>query len=417
MIARSAAIDGRHRVGRVRAALCIFALEPALAAAEPRLPAGIHLEGDATPSVVIPTGEHSALRVGGYVETYYSYNFRRPSNGVTEFRAFDNRHNSISLQAIALDVGWASRSVAAHVVLQAGSAANTYYGASEPTIAGTPLTPGTTPAAVRAIQQATLAWSPLPDQLVVDAGLFLSPIGPESLATHQNFHWSHSPLFFALPFYHAGARVQWLPNAAHAIRLGVYNGWNNALDNNAEKTLGLDYTYKPTGRATVGAAYFGGVERPTGAPEGRAWRNLFDVYLLYTPIRRLQTLLNTDVGFEPNTLGLSGWAAGNLSARVELMSWLFTAARGSLFLERRAESARVQAAAIAIPSSRVAAATLTLEAVPAKHVSCKLELRQDAAKTPIYFAGAVAGDGSANAPYLPNARSQTTLTLGATAWF
>jgi hypothetical protein len=35
----------------------------------------------------------------------------------------------------------------------------------------------------------------------------------------------------------------------------------------------------------------------------------------------------------------------------------------------------------------------------------------------MYFQGEVKGDGSAQSPFVPNAKSQDTLTLGATTWF
>jgi hypothetical protein len=72
---------------------------------------------------------------------------------------------------------------------------------------------------------------------------------------------------------------------------------------------------------------------------------------------------------------------------------------------------------IAIPSEWIASGTWTLEARPVAHVSLKTELRHDAAKTPIYFDGAVAGDGTEASPYVPNAESQTTVTVGVSAWF
>jgi hypothetical protein len=373
--------------------------------------------GDATPTLRIPTGADSALRLGGYVEAYYGYNFNRPANGITEFRAFDNRHNTIALQAIAADLGWSNSSVAARLVLQGGTAPDTYYGASEPSLAGTALTPGSSATAIRFVQQANFSWFAVPRRLTFDAGLFLSPIGAENMATNQNFTWSHSLMFFGLPFYHTGARVQWTPNERHALRLGVYNGWNNALDNNDEKTIGADYTFTASRTTTVGAAYFTGVERPRAAPEGRAWRHLLDLYVVLQPIDRLQLLLDVDGGVEPNAIGLSGWAAGNAAGRVRLVSWLFVAARGTVFAEQRASKEGVVADPIAIPAGRVMSGTLTLEARPERRLSFKLEGRRDVATAPVFFSGSVAGDGSATAPYVPNAKGQTTVTLGGTAWF
>lgn len=391
-------------------------VEPAPTEAPSALVARAYVAEDA-PRLRVLTGEATGLYVGGYVETYYSYNAGRPSNGVSEFRAFDNRHNAVMIQALALDVGWRSPDFEAKLVVQAGMAPATYYGASEPSRAGTALTPATNAGLWRTIQQAWLAWAPVRDVILVDAGLFLSPIGPEGMATYQNYHWSHSLLFYGLPFYHAGARVRWSPSRSHALRAGVYNGWNNASDNNAEKSFGLDYAFTPFDGLAFGAVYFGGVERPSGAAEGRAWRHLLDANVVWSPAAALSLLGNVDVGAEPNDFGLSGWSAVNLSARVRLLDWLFVAARGTLFAERRARRAGVAAAPIAIPASRIASGTLTLEAIPSRGLSFKLEARYDRASSDVYFAGRVEGDGSAATPFVPNAPDQLTTTLGATAWF
>lgn len=377
---------------------------------------------DESPRLRLLSATDTGLFVGGYLETYYSYNLNRPQNGITEFRAFDNRHNTFSIQAAVIDIGFRTSSLEARLALQTGTAASTYFGASESSLPGTALTPASDASRWQAVQQAYLAWSPLAgkyrrETLVVDAGLFLSPIGPENLATHDNNHWSHSPLFFALPFYHTGARVRWSPVESHAVRFAVYNGWNNATDNNPEKSISVDYAFTPSDALTVGATYFGGVERPVGAVEGRAFRHLLDGYAVWSANKRLRFVTELDGGIEPNRLGLSGWFAASLSSRVMVLPWLFVAARGSAFFERRAEKDGVSAAPIAIPSSRVAAATFTLETRPTDGLSVRLEARHDNAASPIYFARGVVGDGSAGSPYITDARYQTTLTMGATAWF
>lgn len=358
----------------------------------------------------------SKLTVGGYVEAYYAYNFNRPSNRITEFRAFDNRHNTFALQSAVLDASWANRHLEARLALQFGLATETYYRASEPSLPGASLTPSSGPDFFRHIQQAYLGWKAIPEVLTVQAGLFLSPVGPESMATHDNWTWSHSMLFFGLPFYHAGARARWQINRKQALRLGVYNGWNDALDNNSEKTLGIEYNYDPSEELALGVVYVSGVERPDGAIEGRAWRHLLDLYAVWSPLERVALLAHADAGAEPNALGFSGWVAGDVRARVKLSRRFFFAVRGTTFLEQRAEKDGVTAAPIAIPAARMYSGSLTLEARPREQLSFKLEGRHDRASAPVFFSGRVAGDGSTT-PFLPNARAQTTVTLGATAWF
>lgn len=372
---------------------------------------------DESPRVRLRLAADTYLRVGGYVETFYAWNFNRPSNRITEFRAFDNRHNQFTLQALALDLGFVSRHFEARVVGQIGNGPATYYGASEPSLAGSAQTPASGANLWQYLQQAWLAWNPLPGQLSIDAGIFLSPIGPESMPTYLNYHWSHSILFFGLPFYHAGARILWAPAPGHALRFGVRNGWNNISDNNEEKTLGVDYAFTAIRSLSLGASYFSGVERASGAPEGRAWRHLLDAWAVWQPTQRLTLMLELDAGLEPNRFGLSGWAAGNVSARFEIVRWLFAAGRTSYFWEHRAANGAGVAAPIAIPAGQIVSHTLTLEAVPLRGLSCKLEGRYDTASAPIFFAGRVSGDGSTQSPFVANAREQLTVTLAASAWF
>jgi hypothetical protein len=64
----------------------------------------------------------------------------------------------------------------------------------------------------------------------------------------------------------------------------------------------------------------------------------------------------------------------------------------------------------------VASATATLDYRPQERASFRLEWRRDAAGGDLFFGGKIAGDGLTT-PFVPNRRSQSTVTLGATTWF
>jgi hypothetical protein len=158
--------------------------------------------------------------------------------------------------------------------------------------------------------------------------------------------------------------------------------------------------------------YFGGVERPQNAPEGRAWRNLFDAYATWSPHKRVSTIFHADGGFEENTFGTSSWGAGAVSLRVQPLSWMYLSGRADAFYE----NVPPNATPIFWGGSRwVASQTATFDVRPNANMSVRLEARHDESASPIYFAGTVATDPNGN--YVPNARSQTTITVGAVAWF
>lgn len=351
-------------------------------------PAFARAEGGANPT--------SAFTLGAWMETYISWNVNKPENGVTAFRGFDARHNTFALSNAVVDTHWTAGSVSGRLALQTGDTPDIYYGAESTSD-------------VRHVLEATVAWkAPLGQGLTLDGGLFLSPIGPEGIAVKDNWNWSRSNLFYGLPFYHAGLRANYALSERWNLTGGVYNGWSNVTDTNGKKSISLQGFYTKPDQIAASILYFGGVERPRGAPEGQPWRNLFDAYITATISPRFSIQAHADTGFENTTFGRSSWRAAALSARVKANAWLHVAGRADILDETIPSSSAGEASALFFPTTRVRSLTATLDAQPADHASLRLEFRHDAAADPIYFKGA---------PAPPSAKSQSTLTFGLTAWF
>lgn len=351
----------------------------------------------------------TALTFNGYVETYYSFNFRRPSNHITNLRGFDNREGTFTLSNVALGSKAERGPLSLDILLQVGSTPSTYYSV-EPGLAGTSSVNANDGDVWKYIQKAVFAYH-APRGFLVDAGLMPAPIGGEAFAVKDNWNWSRSNLFFGLPGYHTGARVSHALGEHWTAMFHVYNGWNSVADNNAYPSVALSASY--ASNAIHGQViYMGGIERPTGAPEGNAWRNLVDAYATIELGDVVSVQAQLDGGWEPNAFGNSGWLAGALYGKFTLSDEIFAAVRGDYFREWVAEPA----APIFWPTEWVSSLTATFAYQPIDGISLRLELRHDQAKTPAFFGGAVDGDG-VTMPYVPNRRAQDTLTAGATAWF
>lgn len=352
---------------------------------------------------------------GGYAEAFYQWNFNNPSNGLTNYRGFDNRHNTFSISNVALEGHVDYEGFVANVVLQVGATPSTYY-LSEPALAGTGATSASGADVWKYIQQANAGYRfDVGRGLTVSAGLFLSPIGPEAIPVRDNWNQSRSNLFFGLPFYHTGLRAKYELTSEWSITVAGFNGWNSVVDGNDEKSIMAQLEYA-SGDLAASMLYFTGVERAEGAPEGRAWRHLFDAYATWKALPWLSLLGHADAGFERNEFGTSYWAAGALYARAMLHPQLHVAVRGDVFYENAASNERGTASAIFWPSEWVSSGTLTLDYRRHPQMSFRLEYRHDQAAGDTYYGGNVpaAADGSAPAP---NRSSQDTLTAGATAWF
>ena len=364
----------------------------------------------------VKTATKASLTLSGYVEAFYQWNFNQPSNFITNYRGFDNRHNIFTIDNVVLDAAGKFDRVSARLALQVGNTPETYY-AAEPVWRATNGAGPSGPDVWKFIQQANVGYlAPIGRGLQIDLGIFLSPIGPESLAIKDNFNWSRSNLFFGLPFYHTGVRATYPLTDRWSVSAMICDGWNSVIDNNVQLSGEGMVTYAVPDKLTFNFLYFGGVERPQNAPEGTPVRNLFDSNLTYSPTKWFSTILHADAGFEPNDFGTSGWAAGAVSFRVQPVSWLYLSARADAFYEWIPSNALGMATPIFWGGSHwVSSQTATIDLRPNDNMSFRVEYRHDQAEQPIYFAGNVATDANGN--YVPNTRYQNTITAGAVAWF
>jgi hypothetical protein len=268
------------------------------------------------------------------------------------------------------------------------------------------------------LQEAFVTYkAPVGRGLLFQLGLCLSPIGYESLAVKENWNWSRSNLFFALPAYHAGLRVTYPFTDELSATVSVFNGWNSVVDNNEEKSLEGDVIYEVKDRIFLQALYFGGVERSAGSPEGAPWRHHFDGVGEYAVTKWLSLAGQADYGWESNQIGKADWIAGALYGRVQPMERVYVALRGDRFHEHLATGNGASSTPLFWGGAAwVWSATVTLDVRLHDQLSIRLEYRHDAANAPLYFRGSVEGDGALT-PYIANATTQDTVLLGATAWF
>jgi hypothetical protein len=352
----------------------------------------------------------------GYIEAFYAYNFAQPSNGITNYRGYDNRHNTFSLTNAALGAGWEAGAVTGKLVLQIGSTPSTYY-LAEPRLPGTNAANATGPDLWKYLQEAHIGWTaPIGGGLLLEAGLFLAPIGPEVIAVKDNWHWSSSNLSFAMPTYHTGIRAVYKLTPTWAVTLAGANGWNSVVDSQGEKLLSARVNYIGE-RWRAQLVYLGGSERPGGAPEGQHWRNTLDSSARFAATPWLSLQGEANGGFEETTFGTASWYAGVLYGRLQPLEWLYLALRGEAFRENVPSTAAGAAEPIFWGGATwVSEGTVTMEVRPADRLLLRVEYRHDHAERPLYFRGTVAGDGGA-APFVPNTTYQDTLTIGATSWF
>jgi hypothetical protein len=245
--------------------------------------------------------------------------------------------------------------------------------------------------------------------------VFLAPIGVEVIPIKGNWNWSRSNLSFGLPNYMTGAMIAYPLGCYWTGKLGVFNGWDSVVDNNGYPSTMVLAAYARD-QTSAQLLYFGGIERPTGAPEGKPWRNLFDAIGQTGLTDELSIAAEADAGFESGDLGTSWWVAAAGYAKLQLDSKLYAAVRGDYFYAKPGEHDGISASPIFWPMRWVAEGTGTLAYQALAKLSVRLEYRHDQAASEAYFGGTVTTDPVTDA-FIPNREAQDTVTLGVTGWF
>ena len=141
------------------------------------------------PSPVRLEGSFGKLVLGGYAEGFYQWNFNRPPSGITNYRGFDNRHNSFTIANAVIDAQYEKSGVMARLALQVGHTPNTYYLAEPSSRAdlATSVVGESDATTWRYIQPALLGCKlPLVRGVLLQAGVLWCPIGPDAMAVRDN---------------------------------------------------------------------------------------------------------------------------------------------------------------------------------------------------------------------------------------
>jgi hypothetical protein len=250
---------------------------------------------------------------GGFVDTYYAYDFGRPRTldrsfaGGATFTTQPARHNEFNVNLAYVEANLAGPRLRGRLALQAGTAVQSNY-AAEPSvgaIGGGSLS--------RLLQEAYAGYQVTPS-LWIDGGIFYSHMGMESWASKDNIAYTRSLTAEYSPYYSSGVRAFWQATPKLTARLDVVNGWQNISETNSDKGAGLRLDYNPSSTASL--SYYNFFNGETG---GRL-RTFNGVGAKLTPNSRLTLLGQLDVGSIDGTdgAGSSTWYGFTLTGRTSL---------------------------------------------------------------------------------------------------
>ncbi len=276
---------------------------------------------DQDPAAANPVIEFfKQTEVSGLVDAYYLWSANEEP---LQLRNFDVQHNAFTLNYAEIAIGKPVSDTS-----RAGFRLD--FGAGETAEMVNAFEPGGTDY-LKYVQQAYVSYlAPVGSGLTLDFGKFVTPAGAEVIENKDNFNYSRGLLFsLAIPYYHTGARLGYAVNDRVSVTGFLLNGWNNVIENNDAKTVGVSLSLKPTEKVGVIANYLVGEE--FADEDNGGTRNLVDVVVSFAATDQLSVLGNVDYG-KDSLEGLDAdWYGVALGAKYQLTDALAIAPRYEYF--------------------------------------------------------------------------------------
>ncbi len=219
-------------------------------------------------SIYANAQETPKIKVTGYLETYYGYDFNEPSNNNRPgFVYSHNRHNEVNLNLGFIKAAYDSGKIRANVALMAGTYTNANLAAE--------------PGVLKNIFEANAGIKLSETQNIwVDAGIFPSHIGFESAISKDCWVLTRNISSENTPYYESGAKVTYgSPEGKFTAALFYLNGWQriSRVDGNSKPAGGVQLTYKSTGKLTFNYSNYLGTEGVNAVRVTRFYHNFYAI--------------------------------------------------------------------------------------------------------------------------------------------
>lgn len=235
--------------------------------------------------------EAPKLKVSGYLETYFGYDFNKPAdNSRPGFIYSHNRHNEMNLNLGFIKANYDDGTIRGNVAIMAGTYTNANL-AAEPGVLKNIYEAN---AGVKLAKNANL-W--------LDAGIFSSHIGFESAVSKDCWVLTRNISSENTPYYESGAKITYGTADGKFTAAAFYlNGWQRITrqNGNSQPAGGVQLTWKPTGKITVNYSNYLGTE---GADSVRVNRFHHNVYGIFQVTDQFGITLGFDYGTQQKVKG------------------------------------------------------------------------------------------------------------------
>jgi hypothetical protein len=215
--------------------------------------------------------EQPKIKVTGYLETYFGYDFNKPTdNNRPGFIYSHNRHNEVNLNLGFIKGSYDNGTIRANLAVMAGTYSNANLAAE--------------PGVLKNVYEANAGLKLSKTvNLWIDAGIFSSHIGFESAVSKDCWVLTRNISSENTPYYESGAKITYGTSDGKFTAAAFYlNGWQRITrqNGNSQPAGGLQLTWKPTSKITVNYSNYLGTEGPDSLHVNRFYHNVYGIFQL-----------------------------------------------------------------------------------------------------------------------------------------
>ncbi|MBI5787508.1 MAG: porin [Candidatus Schekmanbacteria bacterium] len=325
-----------------------------------------------------------AVEIHGFLDTYYSYNFNKPTSRTTigggetnRFHAFDLEDNSLTVDNFELQI---TKPVSSDS--RAGFALYTNYGEiAQRIVFAKHATKGRADDDDFTVSVAYANYlADIGSGLDIKVGRIPTWIGAEVWESVWNCNWSRSLLYQnAIPFTHTGLSLGYKFNDNFSANLYGVNGWDTFQDNNNSKTYGV----RLAADSKKASFYINTIHGNENDEEFQnRTRHLFDFILDLRPVDKLRVNINFDTGSEAKT---NHWQGLATVVAYDFTDYFGLALRGEYLREAASAGANMKRTGVTTQSAvELYETTLTANIKLGEKIFLRPEFRRDWSKDKVF---------------------------------
>lgn len=264
--------------------------------------------------------------VGGYLETYFAYDFGNPSDhNRPGFLYSFNRHNEVNLNFGFIRGAYETECVRANLALMTGTYANANLAAE--------------PGVLKNIYEANAGVKiSKTKNLWIDAGIFASHIGFESAIGKDCWNLTRSLMAENSPYYESGVKISYTSdNQKWFASILILNGWQRIqrVSGNNTPAFGHQLMFRPSAKVTLNSSSFVGSDVPDSNRQMRYFHNLFGQFQL---TEKFGLIAGFDIGAQQKSKGSSDyntWYTPAVIVRYTPTNKVSIAARGEYYSDSK----------------------------------------------------------------------------------